>query len=216
MDWREHDAVTPVKDQGQCGSCWSFSSTGSMEGAWAIHSSELVSLSEQQLVDCSKSYGNMGCRGGLMDDAFQYVIDNGGLDTEEDYHYTAQDGTCDEDKQENHIVTFSSFVDVIPNDEDQLKSAVALGPVSVAIEADKMGFQFYKSGVFSGECGTTLDHGVLVVGYGTDEESGLDYWIVKNSWAATWGDEGYILLQRNVDAPEGQCGVAMQPSYPVV
>jgi C1A family cysteine protease len=212
VDWRDHGAVTPVKDQGQCGSCWSFSATGAMEGAWALSSDTMVSLSEQQLVDCSSKYGNMGCNGGLMDAAFEYVIDNG-LSTEEEYPYTATSGTCSS-TDTTDSVTFTSFVDVPGSDESQLKAAVALGPVSVAIEADQVGFQFYSSGVFSGSCGTNLDHGVLVVGYGTD--SGQDYWIIKNSWAETWGDEGYIYLARNVDSVDGECGVAMMASYPIV
>jgi C1A family cysteine protease len=209
VDWRTKGAVTPVKNQGQCGSCWSFSTTGSTEGAHAIASGKLVSLSEQQLCDCSTSYGNQGCNGGLMDNAFKYIIANGGLDTEEDYPYTARDGTCNPSKQGKHAVTISGYQDVPHNNEDQLAAAVAKGPVSVAIEADQMGFQTYKSGVFSGNCGTQLDHGVLVVGYSDD------YWIVKNSWGASWGDEGYIMMKRGVSA-SGICGIAMEPSYPTV
>ncbi|EDQ90321.1 uncharacterized protein MONBRDRAFT_1982, partial [Monosiga brevicollis MX1] len=209
VDWRTKGAVTPIKNQGQCGSCWSFSTTGSTEGAHAIATGNLVSLSEQQLVDCSGSFGNQGCNGGLMDDAFKYIISNKGLDTEEDYPYTAQDGTCNKEKEAKHAATISSYSDVPKNNEDQLAAAVAKGPVSVAIEADQSGFQLYKSGVFDGNCGTNLDHGVLVVGY-TD-----DYWIVKNSWGTTWGVEGYINMKRGVSA-SGICGIAMQPSYPIV
>jgi C1A family cysteine protease len=209
VDWRTKGAVTPVKNQGQCGSCWSFSTTGSTEGAHAIASGKLVSLSEQQLCDCSTSYGNQGCNGGLMDNAFKYIIANGGLDTEEDYPYTARDGTCDKAKAAKKVVSITGYQDVPQNNEDQLAAAVAKGPVSVAIEADQMGFQTYKSGVFSGNCGTQLDHGVLVVGYSDD------YWIVKNSWGASWGDEGYIMMKRGVSA-SGICGIAMEPSYPTV
>lgn len=215
IDWRTKNAVTNVKNQGQCGSCWSFSSTGSMEGVWAIAKGELVSLSEQQLVDCSTSYGNNGCNGGMMDDAFKYVIDNGGLDTESDYPYTAQNGNCKVNKENIHVITISNYHNVPVNDEEQLKSAVAQQPVSVAIEADQTAFQFYSSGVFTAKCGTNLDHGVLVVGYGTDSNNQA-YWIVKNSWGESWGQDGYILLERNVSEPEGKCGIAMQPSYPVV
>ena len=208
VDWRQKGAVTPIKNQGQCGSCWSFSTTGSVEGAHAIATGNLVSLSEQQLMDCSTSYGNMGCNGGLMDNAFKYIIANGGIDTEQDYPYTAQDGTCDKTKESKHVVSISSYNDVPQNNEQQLAAAVAKGPVSVAIEADQQSFQMYSSGVFSGPCGTNLDHGVLVVGY-TD-----DYWIVKNSWGASWGDQGYIMMKRGVSS-SGICGIAMQPSYPV-
>ena len=211
-DWREHDAVNPVKNQGQCGSCWSFSATGAMEGAWAISKGSLVSLSEQQLVDCSKSYGNHGCNGGLMDSAFQYAKDNG-MCLETAYPYTAQGGDC---QKCDPVVTISGCVDVTKNNQVNLKEAVSRGPVSIAIEADTKAFQLYTSGVLTGDaCGTKLDHGVLIVGYG--EESGTEYWLVKNSWGPTWGDVGYIKIERSDSTNDpGVCGIAMQPSYPIV
>jgi len=207
VDWVTKGAVTPIKNQQQCGSCWAFSTTGSVEGAFQIANGKLESFSEQELVSCDKV--DDGCQGGLMDNAFKY-IEKSGICTEESYPYTAgggRAGTCK--KTCKAAATVTAFKDVPSRDEDALKAAVAQQPVSVAVEADKSAFQLYKSGVMdSAACGTKLDHGVLAVGYGT--EDGKDYWKVKNSWGATWGMDGFILLGRGKNI----CGISQQPSYP--
>lgn len=213
VDWVAAGAVTPIKNQGQCGSCWSFSTTGSVEGDVFIEAGVLTSLSEQQLVDCSTAQGNQGCNGGLMDNAFQYIISNGGLTTEAGYPYTATGpNTCN--VQTPLASTITSYCDVTSGSETALINAVAQQPVSVAIEADQSCFQFYSSGVMSDpSCGTQLDHGVLAVGFGV--VGGVKYWNVKNSWGTSWGNNGYIWLGRQVAGqPLGVCGIASEPSFP--
>jgi C1A family cysteine protease len=221
FDWRDHGAVSPVKNQGQCGSCWSFSAVGAMEGAHYLSTGELVSLSEQQLLDCVLD-GQFTCStGGLMDEAFKYVIKNKGIVTEEDKFYKGRQGKCDIKRDYNpygkYAATFSSYAFVTANDEEALLSAVKQQPVAIAIDASHIGFQFYHRGVYDplwGCCKNCnmrqLDHGVLLVGYGTKNK---DYWLVKNSWGPRWGSKGYIKMVRNKQA---KCGVGAYAIYPIV
>ncbi len=221
VNWVDNGAVTPVKNQGQCGSCWSFSTTGALEGAFFVKNGELDSFSEQQLVDCdTRTNGgkDMGCNGGLMDNAFAWIKKNGGLCTEEDYPYvsgnTRTSGTCQDGCDIVYGSQVQSFYDVPPSSDEDMMTALSNQPVSIAIQADQQSFQLYKSGVFTDSCGTGLDHGVLAVGYGS--LNGEDYYMVKNSWGTTWGQNGYILLGRGdeYNNGDGQCGMLLQASYP--
>jgi len=214
IDWVTKGAVTPVKNQGECGSCWAFSTTGSLEGANFVQNGKLESLSEQQFVDCAASYGTNGCNGGMMDDAFKFA-ENTAICTEDSYPYRGRVGnclTCDTNGLTSGAVT--GYKDVATDSQEDLMSAVAQQPVSIGIEADQKVFQLYKGGVLSGMCGAKIDHGVLVVGYGTDATGG-DYWKVKNSWDVSFGEDGYVRLARGKEGA-GECGILTTPSYPVV
>ena len=207
-DWRSK--MNAVKDQGQCGSCWAFSAIGAVEGLHSVVKGNLLSLAEQELVDCSGSYGNMGCNGGLMDQAFSYIKDNKGVALESEYKYTATDGSCKSSKTSKNG-PISGFVDVPANDAAALKAAIAKQPVSVAIEADTFTFQSYKGGVINdASCGTNLDHGVVAVGYNDADET--PYYIVRNSWGTGWGEEGHVRI--GIKDGEGICGIQKMASYP--
>lgn len=205
LDWRTKNVLSAVKDQGQCGSCWAFAATETLESAYALKTGDLEVLAPQELVDCDKQ--SFGCQGGYPDKALVY-IENHGLELESDYPYTARDGSC---KAKDTKYKLDKCFDVASNDEKLLQDALTHGPLVVLIEADQRIFQFYQSGIIPAKsCGQNLDHAVQLVGYGT--ENGMDYWLVRNSWGSGWGENGYVKLQRNSGVSGGTCGILLGPS----
>jgi len=209
VDWRNSKAVSAVKNQGNCGSCYAFSSVSTIETGWALKHGTLWSLSEQQLVDCSTKQGNLGCNGGSPEGAYGFVMANGGIASEAAYPYTAVQQTCR--SAAGTGVRISNYRSIGPNNENAMLEAAALQSVLVEIEADQQVFQFYSGGVLDAtSCGTTLDHGVVIIGYGT--QSSKNYWIVRNSWGPTWGESGYVRIVRG----KNMCGINLAPYYPIV
>jgi cathepsin L len=218
LDWRKLGAVARVKDQGRCGSCYAFAATGALEGQQFRKTGHLVELSEQQIVDCSRRFGNLGCHGGAMENVYRYIEANGGIDSEDAYPYDGVVERCHYSWNEKSA-TETGFVFLPSDDEEALKHALAtVGPIAVAIDASPPQLQFYSHGMFdpgSGGCAGQVNHAMLVVAYGVDEPSAHHegpFWIIKNSWSRHWGNDGYVKVPRNVN----MCGIALTPSFPLV
>ncbi|KAL9254969.1 Senescence-specific cysteine protease SAG39-like protein [Drosera capensis] len=211
VDWVAKGAVTPIKHQGQCGSCWTFATSATIEGLHKITTGKLVSLSEQQILDCDIHGHQLGCKGGYYTEAYKFVKKNGGLTTETNYPYVGRQQTCK--KNVPVAAKIGGYQQVPRNNEKALQNAVANQPVAVAVDSNSTTFKNYKSGVYKDSCGTRINHAVTVVGYGQASD-GTPYWLIKNSWGTTWGEKGYMKLQRNIKDRKGRCGVAMIPAYP--
>ncbi|KAF8028962.1 hypothetical protein BT93_E1588 [Corymbia citriodora subsp. variegata] len=212
VNWVDKGVVGNVKDQGDCSSCWAFSAVGAVESMLAIKRSVFANLSEQQLIDCDK--GSRGCKGGRMDRAFDYIHRHG-IAYDKDYPYRGAQGNCDEKAASASTTKIDDYY-IMPVKEHWIEIAVSGQPVSAAIDGHSYEFNHYKGGVFSGPCGQSLSHGVLIVGYGRSDSEGKNYWLIKNSWGENWGDKGYMKLQRNTGTYGGICGIDLQVSYPDV
>ncbi|XP_049394059.1 zingipain-2-like [Solanum stenotomum] len=210
MDWRKSGVVTSIKDQGGCGCCWAFSTIAALEGANKLSTGKLISLSEQQLLDCSIE--NDGCNGGSMPTAYDYIVKNNGIAAESDYPYEENQDSC---KIQDSIVKMSSYEMLPPSSEPTLLTAVARQPISVGIAVNKE-FMSYQSGVYDGNCGDEVNHAVTIIGYGTNNENGAKYWIIKNSWGSSWGENGYMKIARDIGNNDGLCRIATMASYPIV
>eukprot|EP00992_Anisonema_acinus_P015089 TRINITY_DN9602_c0_g2_i1.p1 TRINITY_DN9602_c0_g2~~TRINITY_DN9602_c0_g2_i1.p1 ORF type:complete len:320 (-),score=65.93 TRINITY_DN9602_c0_g2_i1:87-1046(-) len=211
VDWRTRGAVTPVKNQGQCGSCWTFSTTGNIEGQWFLAGHRLVSLSEQELVSCATTAGH-GCQGGSMDAAFRWVKEKGGITSEANYPYTSGHGvtgSCKRDRETPIAAKISGSKRIASSETTIAAQLARSGPLSIAVDAQR-GWQTYRGGIMHTCYGKQLDHGVLLVGYG--QEGSTRYWIVKNSWTSSWGEHGYIRLARGSD----QCGMTSDVTTSIV
>eukprot|EP00347_Sterkiella_histriomuscorum_P018505 403345257 len=214
VDWVTYGAVTRVKDQLQCGSCWAFAAVGAIEGSFFLKYNLSEEFSVQQLVDCSPQ--NTGCNGGLMTLAYQYLEGNQLLEFWSDYPYIGYTQRCKYNKNFGRI-RLQGYVNVAKYDANELQKAVQQQPISIAIESDSIYIQFYNSGIVQDvRCGTQVDHGVLIVGYGYDVFYGEEYWLVKNSWGADWGENGYFRILKNALNGPGICGIQISPQYPIL